>query len=75
MKVTEKETPYESRGCLDGKVLFLVLARTDLCDEIEDFIKQKKWHDLLKLIVENFVEMVDKSVPEKVNFNLSEIKQ
>ena len=29
----------------------------------------------MKLIVENFVEMVDKSVPEKVNFNLSEIKQ
>ena len=38
-KVTEKNTPFESRACLDGKLIFLVLSNAENCDDIEKFIE------------------------------------
>ena len=38
-KVTQTNTPFESRACLDGKLIFLVLAHAENCDELERLIK------------------------------------
>ena len=42
---------YESRAVLDGRVLFLVLARADINYQIEGFINEGKWSELTDIIV------------------------
>ena len=37
---------YESRAALDGRVLFLVLARADINYTIEEFINEQKWPEV-----------------------------
>ena len=54
---------YESRAALDGRVLFLVLARADINYQMEEVINSNKWQELTEFIVTSLVQMIEKSEP------------
>ena len=68
------QTNFEQRAGIDGKIIFLVLARADINYQIEALIEEKKHQELIDFIVSKITEMIDKSEPGK-NFNWNPLKQ
>ena len=64
---------YESRAALDGRVLFLVLARADINYQMEELINQNKWQELTEFIVTSLVQMIEKSEPGQDHWNKAPI--
>ena len=69
-----RQTNFVWRAGIDGKIIFLVLARADINYQIEQLIQEKRHQELIDFIASKITEMIDKSEPGR-NFNLTPLKQ
>ena len=74
IKVTGQKTAYESRASLDGKILFMVLAHPNYIDDLEKYIQEGQWENLLEYITFKFIDMIEDSSIRSARFNKYPLK-